>query len=86
MLTAGVFGENANAIIAGCTPSSSGISSGVMLINGELLPFEGGTVATYVNVVESQNFATFYDGILRPAYIHKKAVLTAEKVQSCGTP
>lgn len=50
------------SIIKGCEPSGSGISDGVVFINGEPLPFKGGVPTSNVIIVESKQTLEFEDG------------------------
>lgn len=50
------------SIIQGCEPSESGISDGVVFINGEPLPFKGGVPTTNVIIVETKQSLEFEDG------------------------
>lgn len=48
-------------IIQGCVVTGSTVSSGVVYINGDLLPFEGGYVSDTVIVEETETVKTFED-------------------------
>jgi len=69
----GVFG-NETMIFSGCktTPDSNYISSGVVLINGVLLPFAGGTKQNYVKITDTVEEVTFKNNQKYGAY--KKSV------------
>ena len=54
------------SIISGCEQTGNTISTGTVLINGELLPFEGGAKSDTVFIKELTNEVTFEDGFLRP--------------------
>ena len=53
-------------IISGCEQTGNTIVAGTVFINGELLPFEGGTKSDTVFIKEVTNEVTFEDGFLRP--------------------
>jgi hypothetical protein len=50
------------SIIKGCEASGSGISDGVVFINGEPLPFKGGVPTPNVIIVETKQALEFEDG------------------------
>ena len=55
------------AIITGCVQQSGRqISDGVVFINGELLPFRGGTMQPTVIIVEEVTNMTYQDGTTHP--------------------
>jgi microcystin-dependent protein len=60
-----------NYILSGCTVTGTNVSSGTVILNGELLPFVGGTRQTTVRIVEKNESITAgsetYDG----AYVHR---------------
>jgi len=55
-------------IISGCTVSGTSVSSGFVAINGEILPFAGGTITENEKVViqESVTDITYFDAQARP--------------------
>lgn len=53
------------AILKGCAVSSGTVSNGVVYINGEILPFVGGTLGGNVIVVSQETPKTFEDGVDR---------------------
>ncbi|WP_315156824.1 hypothetical protein, partial [Capnocytophaga leadbetteri] len=53
------------AIISGCKEVGNTISAGTVYINGELLPFEGGTKDDTVWIREDTTQVTFQDGFSR---------------------
>jgi microcystin-dependent protein len=55
-------------IVRGCIQTGSNVSDGVIILNGELLPFKGGALSTSVVVVEEKEEKTFEDGISREIY------------------
>jgi hypothetical protein len=54
--------------------SGATISNGTVIINGEVLPFEGGPAKDYVAVVQTTNTAPYKDGEDKPFYVTRKAV------------
>lgn len=49
-------------IISGCEQTGNNVSDGVVYINGELLPFKGGTKISKVRIVENIESKQFEDG------------------------
>lgn len=47
-----------NYILSGCIETGSNVSSGVIVINGEILPFMAGTKTTYVVIEETKRSVT----------------------------
>lgn len=50
-----------NVILSGCNESGLTISAGYVIIDGEILPFVGGTKTTYVIIDESKTGVQVYD-------------------------
>lgn len=69
------FGEIAGnlTILSGCEVSGSQVSNGTVYINGEILPFTGGALATNVVIVETRTQKQFEDGVARDVEIVRKA-------------
>lgn len=63
-----------NYILSGCTDDNNGnISEGLIVINGEILPFEAGTKKTKITIQEIRE-ADHFNGIDYPeSYIHRMA-------------
>jgi hypothetical protein len=61
------------SIISGCNVVGSTVSNGWVVINGELLPFEGGALGTKVGIVETVDSKPFEDGT-KDVYRRRKAV------------
>jgi len=57
-----------NYILTGCEESISAASDGFVVINGELLPFKGGTKKESVLIREEKNAATYEDGNEKDSY------------------
>lgn len=55
-------------IVRGCVQTGATISDGVVVLNGELLPFRGGAPSASVILVEEKEPKTFEDGITREIY------------------
>lgn len=65
-----------NYILSGCTVAGNIASEGLIVINGEILPFKGGEVKNKVTiqvVYESDHYA---DVTYREAYIHRTAIFS----------
>lgn len=63
-----------SVILSGCVEAGGNVSNGVVFFNGEILPFEGGTVGTFVRVVETTETRQFENGQTKIVYKHRKAV------------
>ncbi|MBN1185774.1 MAG: hypothetical protein JXB49_26060 [Bacteroidales bacterium] len=51
-----------NYIISGCETVGASTSGGYVVVNGEIMPFAGGTTQTYVRVVSTTETITVNDG------------------------
>lgn len=60
-------------IISGCEQVGSNVSSGVVYINGELLPFKGGVKQDKVIIVESETSYQFEDGSTKDVLFERTA-------------
>nr|DAQ74487.1 MAG TPA: Baseplate structural protein [Caudoviricetes sp.] len=60
-------------IVSGCQQVGNTISDGVVVIEGELYPFEGTTLGATVFIKEIQTPQTFEDGSSKNVYIQKVA-------------
>lgn len=68
-----LFG-GANYILSGCTDDGNGnISSGVIVINGEILPFEAGIKKTKVTIQQTSKTLTAFGVEYPEAYIYRVA-------------
>lgn len=54
------------AIISGCVVAGNNVSDGVIYLNGEILPFKGGTLGTTIIIKEDSENRIFEDGATRP--------------------
>jgi hypothetical protein len=63
-----------NVILKGCEEVGGVVAAGIVFINGEVLPFEGGPVAANVIVAQTDTTKEFEGGTFRPYYLDRKAV------------
>jgi microcystin-dependent protein len=63
------LGGSSNYIVSGCVPVGSNTSQGWMVIDGELLPFQGGITQTKVIVRETKAPVRFQDLINRDVIV-----------------
>ena len=61
------------AIISGCGKSGNTIADGVIFLNGEILPFKGGTLGTNVIIKEENKSRVFEDGATKPVIFKRYA-------------
>ncbi len=66
-----------NCIISGCEIIGSRVSDGVMVLNGELVPFIGGAIPTgsKVYIKEEVEKKTFEDASIKDVIVKRKAVI-----------
>lgn len=97
MLIQSIIGEVAqlatiggtNYVLKGCEVVGGNAAAGWMVINGEILEFEGGAVNTHIAISETVENATYLEdlspvdgqGDSKPTYFYRKAVFAA-----AGTP
>lgn len=55
-------------IVNGCVQTGGNVSDGTVILNGELLPFQGGAASASVVLIEEKEEKSFEDGILREVY------------------
>ena len=60
-------------VISGCIVTGSNVSDGVVVVNGEILPFIGGAIQTNVVVVEAVQSKQYFDLQIRPYYKNRHA-------------
>lgn len=60
-------------ILSGCEDVGGNVSAGYVVINGEVLPFEAGTLGTDVVIVENVRSKTFKDSVIRNFYKDRSA-------------
>lgn len=63
-----------NVILKGCEDVGGVVAAGIVFINGEVLPFEGGPVGANVIVAQTNTDKEFEGGTFRPYYLDRKAV------------
>lgn len=61
------------AIISGCDEVGNNISDGVIFINGEILPFKGGSKAATIFIKEDTESRIFEDGATKPVIFKRYA-------------
>ena len=61
------------AIISGCEQLGNTVADGVIFLNGEILPFKGGTIGTSVIIKEESESRVFEDGATKPVIFKKYA-------------
>ncbi|MDR2954401.1 MAG: tail fiber protein [Prevotella sp.] len=60
-------------ILSGCTLSGTTVSAGLIVINGEILPFESGTMKAKITIQETKD-TEHYEGVDYPeSYVHRVA-------------
>lgn len=64
-------------ILSGAEVDGTTVAAGVVVIDGELLPLEGGEKLEYLDIVEVVENRTFETGESKPVYHHRKAVFAA---------
>ncbi len=61
------------AILSGCTVAGGSVSNGVVVINGEILPFVGGVISAKVIVQETATAIAYQDGTPRTVKYQRSA-------------
>lgn len=61
------------AIINGCVVSGNNVSDGVIYLNGEVLPFKGGTLGDSIIIREDTESRIFEDGATKPVIFKRYA-------------
>lgn len=69
-------------IISGCLVTGANVSNGFVAINGEVLPFNGGTISAKVIVVETSSNLTYEDGNAKPVQKIRYAAFGDDGVQN----
>lgn len=62
-----------NTIISGCETEGANITDGHVYVNGELLPFKGGTQQASVVIVETKQEVEFENGEIKEVYADRYA-------------
>lgn len=68
----GIVGDK--AIISGCTQTGSHVSDGFIVLNGEVLPFKGGTLGQNIFIKEEITEREFKDKSRKPVFLARIAV------------
>lgn len=63
-----------NYILSGCIEASGNVGNGIVVIDGEIVPFEGGPAQPKVIIVEEVINRNFFGGASNPYYHRRKAV------------
>lgn len=63
-----------NAIVEGCEVAGGNISNGIVVIDNEIMPFEGGTNFGFIAVSEVAANEDFEDGTPKQVYFTRKAI------------
>lgn len=63
-----------NYILEGCIEASGNVGNGLMVINGEILPFEGGPLQPTLIVVDTPTKRAFFGGAVNDYYHERKVV------------
>ena len=69
-------------ILDGAVQTGGNVTTGVVVINGEVMPFDGGTATAKVIVVETPVNLTYQDAVARPSQKMRKAVFGDDGVQN----
>lgn len=68
----------ANYILSGCTDDGLNIKSGMIVINGEILPFQGGLKKDKITIQETKTTLEAFDELYPEAYIDRVAIFSDE--------
>lgn len=63
-----------NYIVSGCVEAGGNVGNGLIVVNGEMLPFEGGPTQPKIIVVDEPVTRAFFGGAVNPYYHNRKAV------------
>jgi hypothetical protein len=63
-----------NYIVSGCIETGNNVSSGWVVLNGEILPFDGGLKQDKIVAIEMPAVKEFFGGALLPYYLDRKAI------------
>lgn len=69
-------------IISGCVVTGANVSAGFVAINGEVLPFNGGTISPKVIIVETATVFMYEDGSAKPVQKTRYATFGDDGVQN----
>jgi hypothetical protein len=65
-------------ILSSCVIAGGNVSNGIVAINGEVLPFVGGPVDEYVQIVQTAANLTYFDGPVHPSEITRQATFGSD--------
>lgn len=65
-----------NYIVSGCVDTGGVVSDGFIVVDGELLPFVGGALKTYLTIVETSEDVTAFGEEYPDAYINRHVELS----------
>lgn len=65
-----------NYILSGCHEKDGIIEPGIIVFNGEILPFQGGVPLEFIEVLETKKTLEAFDELYPEAYIDRVAVFT----------
>ena len=69
-------------IISGCIVAGANAGNGVVMINGQLLPFVGGAISAKVIIFETDTELNYFDGTPRPSLITRVAKFGDDGIQN----
>lgn len=69
-------------VISGCVVTGASVSNGFVAINGEVLPFNGGTISPKVIIVETSTVLMYEDGSAKPVQKTRYATFGDDGVQN----
>ena len=61
-------------ILDGCVDNGQSVTAGTVVINGEILPFDGGAKTTYVVIAETKTSVQVYDTTYDGLYTNRKVI------------
>ena len=62
-----------NYILSGCVETGNNVSAGIIVINGEVIPFVGGTKEAYIVIEETKRTVTAAGQIYEDIYVSRNA-------------
>ncbi|MDR1623912.1 MAG: tail fiber protein [Tannerellaceae bacterium] len=65
-----------NYILSGCVDDGTNVSNGIIVINGEILPFEGGAKKTKITIQQTSKTLTAFGVSYPEAYIYRAAIFS----------
>lgn len=68
----------ANYILSGCKDDGSNVTAGMIVINGEILPFQGGLKKNKITIQETKTTLEAFDQLYPEAYIDRIAIFSDE--------